>query len=228
MFRVRDPQAFDSTPELGMGFHFGIDEAGNGHIVVNGVLALSAGDIMKQTVATKIAPTGTVVVESGDADLLKKFDLPYRNVKPFNDVDHFLKSFGHLVSNPEGYRTRKVLHASPPFVFRSKPKEQFARFSAFLKDRRIQPDGSLLPGTYVTSKLDANFATSGFAVVGRYALPNIMPAVHRFDIVVSGTISGLVGTVAPAFAQSGGGVEIEFTAGAPAGSVTGGATIPEY
>jgi hypothetical protein len=155
-------------------------------------------------------------------------DLPERSVKPFNDVDTFLKTFGRLISNAGAYRSRKTLHASPPFQFNTKPKEQFVRFSAFMKDRRVQSDRSLLAGTYVTSERDANFAPSGFAVVGRYALPNIMPAIYRFDIVVPSGTPGLVGTVAPAFAQAGGGVDIEFTAGTPPGSVTGPSTIPEY
>ncbi len=60
---------------------------------------------------------------------------------------------------------------------------------------------------------------SGFAASGRYALPN--PAAARYVyIVVPGAghaIDG--GTVRPAHHQSGGGVEVKFVNGAPAGSV---------
>ena len=54
---------------------------------------------------------------------------------------------------------------------------------------------------------------SGFAPSGRYALPN--PAAARG------------GTVRPAHHQSGGGVEIKFVNGAPAGSVFKSYRIPE-
>jgi hypothetical protein len=67
-----------------------------------------------------------------------------------------------------------------------------------------------------------------FAVVGRYALPNLLPATYRFDIAVAMGVPGLVGTVSPAFGQAGGGVEVELTVGAPAGSLTRRSTIPEY
>ena len=114
------------------------------------------------------------------------------------------------------------------FPLQTKSPERFVRFSAFRNDRRVHQDGSLLPGTYVTSERDAGCTPSGFAAVGRYALPNPMPAINRFDIAIPKGTSGLVGTVAPAFGQAGGGVEIELTNGTPPGSVTGPTTILEY
>jgi hypothetical protein len=92
----------------------------------------------------------------------------------------------------------------------------------------VLANGGLLAGTYVTSERDANHATTGFAVVGRYALPNPLPAIHRFEIAIAAPLPCLAGTVSPAFGQAGGGVEIELTIGAPPGSVTNRLTIPEY
>ena len=41
------------------------------------------------------------------------------------------------------------------------PNELFKRFSAYANDRRLQPDGSLLPGTYATTDADARLVTTG-------------------------------------------------------------------
>jgi hypothetical protein len=154
--------------------------------------------------------------------------VPEQSIIPNDDISLFKISFGHLIVNLSRYESHTILHASPPFPLSTKSRENFVRFSAFKNDRRIQPDGSLLPGSYVTSERDAGFALSGFAVVGRYALPNILPATNRFGITVPTGTVGLVGTVSPAFGQAGGGVKIEFTKGAPPKSVTGHSTIPEY
>ncbi|MEK7992169.1 MAG: hypothetical protein AAB403_00035, partial [Planctomycetota bacterium] len=109
---------------------------------------------------------------------------PVRSISPSDDVALFKSSFGHLISNMNSYETRAKLHASPAFLLQSKSPERFVRFSAFRNDRRVRPDGSLLPGSYVTSERDAGFAPSGLAVVGRYALPNPISATNRFDIVI--------------------------------------------
>jgi hypothetical protein len=151
-----------------------------------------------------------------------------RSIVPNDDISLFKTYFEHFIFNLPRYEAHTVLHASPPFPLLTKSQESFVRFSAFKNDRRIQSDGSLLPGSYATSERDAQFGSSGFAVVGRYALPNIMPATNRFDITVPMGTPGLVGTVSPAFGQAGGGVEIEFTKGAPPKSVTRHSTIPEY
>jgi hypothetical protein len=103
------------------------------------------------------------------------------------------------------------------------------RFSPFKKDRRIGPGGSLAPGSYAAPRTDSALAPSGFAVVGRYALPNPAPAIYVFDIHPPAKFGTLVGTVTPNFAQAGGGVEVMFTKGLPPGCVVMPArSIPEY
>ena len=94
-------------------------------------------------------------------------------------------------------------------------------------DRRIRPDGSVLPGTYATTENDARMAPSGLAAVGRYALPNPVPAVHRFLLVPPQPVQIFCGTVAPNFGQAGGGVEVRFDRGAPSGSLHSRTAIPD-
>src|SRR5262245_19451622 len=43
----------------------------------------------------------------------------------------------------------------------------------------VSPDGPA-PGTYATTSTDVPLAPSGFAAVGRHALPSDEPASHRF------------------------------------------------
>lgn len=97
--------------------------------------------------------------------------------------------------------------------------EHFLRFSAFENDLRIRPDGSVRAGTYVTTDEDGmDHVKTGMDAVRRYALPNPDPAVHRFYLQPPDPIPVRRGTVQPANGQPGGGVEVIFEDGAPAGT----------
>jgi hypothetical protein len=91
----------------------------------------------------------------------------------------------------------------------------FHRFSAFSPDRRVDPKtGDFLPGTYAAPSSEVPFVPTGFAAVGRFALPNTAPASHHYVMqAAAGTVVSF-GTVAPAFSQAGGGVEAFFPTGA--------------
>ena len=87
----------------------------------------------------------------------------------------------------------------------------FHRFSAFNPDRRVDPkSGSLLAGTYVAPESEIPFVPTGFTAVGRFALPNNLPASHHYVVEAPAGTSVDFGTVAPAFGQAGGGVEAYF------------------
>jgi hypothetical protein len=104
--------------------------------------------------------------------------------------------------------------------------ERFLRFSAFARDHRILPDGSVTAGTYVTTYADGLKVTTGSQAVARYALPNPDPAVHRFHLRPPEEILVRRGIVQPAFGQPGGGVEVIFENGAPARTLYHYDTIP--
>lgn len=101
----------------------------------------------------------------------------------------------------------------------------FKRYLAGPRDPRVNEDGSLRPGTYVTTVSDSALVPSGLAAVGRYALPNPRPARYVSTIVPEQSVSVRYryGTVVPAFGQSGGGVEVFFVDPVPPGSV-----LPPY
>lgn len=88
---------------------------------------------------------------------------------------------------------------------------KFYRFSAFNPDRRVDPvSGDFQPGTYATVESELPFVPTGFVAVGRFALPNNIPASYRYTIEAPRNTSVSFGTVAPAFSQAGGGVEAYF------------------
>ena len=105
--------------------------------------------------------------------------------------------------------------------------EAFWRYSAFLNDRRIKSDGSVPEGTYATTANDSRLVTSGLGAVGRYALPNPMPARYAYVLQPPSGQEIRCGNSAPNFGQAGGGVEILFTQGLPPNSVVGPLLIPE-
>lgn len=91
----------------------------------------------------------------------------------------------------------------------------FHRYSAYHPDRRVDPKtGSFLPGTYAVPESEVPFIPTGFAAVGRLALPNTLPASHHYIVEAASGTAVRFGTVAPAFGQAGGGVEVFFAKGA--------------
>lgn len=91
---------------------------------------------------------------------------------------------------------------------------KFHRFSSFKPDRRITSTGDFVPGTYAVPESELPFLPTGFAVVGRLALPSPVPASHHYEISAKSATVVDFGTVAPAFGQAGGGVEAYFAHGA--------------
>jgi len=73
---------------------------------------------------------------------------------------------------------------------------------------------ALVPGTYALPESEVPFIPTGFAAVGRLALPNLNPASHRYTLEASQGTPVAFGTMAPAFAQAGGGVEALLPIGA--------------
>ncbi len=105
-------------------------------------------------------------------------------------------------------------------VEKTKADEVFKRFSAFENDHRITDDKGLLPGTYATTEEDAKNVKTGKDATARYALPNPDPASYRFTIKPKKDTDVQRGTVEAANGQPGGGVEVIFTNGTTANTVT--------
>ena len=254
LFKVMYPQAFDERPEFAMGIHFGMSsnsgrqlEKEDAFVIFNGTFAVRVEDIYR---ATQPIPTAfydemesfvdeDIEVELGQGGFAddvsyeepdqkarwtiaeQRLDLvPCENVEFISDI----------LLLPEWTRQRLRrhgrLHGSPPFRGESRAGQQFVRFSRFYADRRITSRGGLLPGTFATSKLDAQIVLTALTAVGHYALPSIAPPIYRFEIVPPPLTYLYYGTVSPAFGQSGGGTEIEFYRGVSDGAVSGPLMLP--
>ena len=131
--------------------------------------------------------------------------------------DDFFLAFSFLDreyrNNDTGLSFNEATISPPDSVISSKRPYPYYRFSAFYKDKRVANDGSYLPDTYATTYNDLHFVPSGFAAVGRYALPNPASAQYVFPILTFERPT-LMGTATPNFGQAGGGVEVLFQNGA--------------
>ena len=106
--------------------------------------------------------------------------------------------------------------------------EVFKRFSAYQNDRRVTADKGLLPGTYATTKDDADkHIKTGSDATKRYALPNPAPASWVFTSKPHAGTPIQRGTVAPANGQPGGGDEVIFPSGTQPHTTTGPVKIPD-
>jgi hypothetical protein len=106
--------------------------------------------------------------------------------------------------------------------------EVFKRFSAYADDRRVTDKKGLTPGTFATTREDADtFVKTGTDAVKRYALENKKPASNVFTIQPPEETSLKRGIVEPAYGEPGSGVEVIFVNGSPDGTVTGPETIPD-
>lgn len=105
-------------------------------------------------------------------------------------------------------------------VEKTKADEVFKRFSAYPNDRRVAADNSLLPGSFATTEDDAKNVKTGKEAVARYALANPEPASYVYTIKPKKDTDIQRGVVEPANGQPGGGVEVIFTSGTTANTVT--------
>ena len=205
-------------PETGMGFQF-VEAINWGDptpfIVFNSELAvdLSGLDLLPSDDPAVILNNGLKIIESMKSYRETIFSAP---------SPHSFKLLDSRIGT-EPSRSSKVqamLKASMPSSLVKKVVLQdnriFHRFSAFNPDRRVNPKtGDFLAGTYATTESEVPFVPSGFAAVGRFALPNNLPASHHYEIEAPAGITVEFGTVAPAFGQAGGGVEAYFQNAVP-------------
>nr|BDD46569.1 hypothetical protein 4 [bacterium] len=195
-----------TKPESGMGYQ--IIRYRSGPIVIfNATVAIPLEELREQPFdeETYAVISGNPDMESVKGDTLDIEDdiliidlLLGTNLQ----TDTFGLSFSESVVKP------------PESIISSRIPYAYYRYSPYHIDKRVNPStGDYLPGTYATTQSDMHFVPSGFAAVGRYALPNPASAKYIFPIVTYDK-PDLMGTVAPNFGQAGGGVEVLFQNGA--------------
>jgi len=193
-------------PESGMGYQI-ISYRKEAIVIFNASLAISLNDLRSR----KFKESDYSLL-SGDPEYTSK-----QAYEPLQLMDDFRISFSlfesELRTDQFGLSFTESVVAPPDYVISRTTPTSYYRYSAYYRDRRVDKDGNYIPGTYATTYADMHFVPSGFAAVGRYALPNPASARYVFQIVTFDKPS-LVGTATPNFGQAGGGVEVLFKNGA--------------
>jgi hypothetical protein len=198
-----------ALPESGMGFqHLAAEFQGRltEFLVLNAerALDLSALQLAEGTSPAIIEANGIRVVEA-----IQDVRSGYLTVpRPFSFQLASARIGGRRVSP---VATRIALPSSLVKRYVLSAPRAFHRYSAFNPDRRVAPStGDFVAGTYAAPESELPFVPTGFVAVGRFALPSALPASHHYEILAPTGTPVAFGTVAPAFGQAGGGVEVLF------------------
>jgi hypothetical protein len=212
-------QALLSLPESGMGFQL-VSAQWHGErdsfIVLNGGVAF---ELSQAALVGSIDPTATLVNGIRVINAMKQAGTLVMAGRPEPHSFRLLESrisgiaaaaLPTAPSAPQTVQPSSLVKNTVLFGNR-----MFYRYSAFNPDRRVDPTtGNFLAGTYAAPESEVAFIPTGFAAVGRLALPNLQPASHRYVIEAPPGTAVAFGTVAPAFGQAGGGVEVLLPNGA--------------
>lgn len=107
-----------------------------------------------------------------------------------------------------------VVYGHLPFTAISDPNDVFYRCEFWPTSRAIdRGTGQVKPQTFAFPASELPLVPSGLAAVGRYALPNLLPACNRYELKPPGGTRALCGASVPLYGQAGGGVEVWFRNG---------------
>jgi hypothetical protein len=203
--------------------------------------SIEKGLVFNSQVFVKETEVQSLVVREEWSDVLREAGKSKRSIASVQLIPRppeTLRGAKRIVSGPgpstilgENYELTRKAEAGPAKDAAETPTidgEVFKRFSAFANDRRVTEKKGLTPGTFATTKKDADaFVKTGTDAVKRYALENKTPASNVFTIAPPKETSIKRGIVEPAYGEPGGGVEVIFVNGSPDGTVTGPETIPD-
>lgn len=188
-----------------MGYQI-IHAQGEFYIVVNATVVIPLAQMLEERFSEEDYevlsgdPDGEKVRGIRTRDTLSNFDLAFSDFEAEFRTQPIDLNFNRNAIEPG------------PRVFAPDTPYSYYRFAAFYRDRRVDATG-FKPGTYATTYNDLHFVPSGFAAVGRYALPNPASAQYVFQIVTFDK-PDLMATATPNYGQAGGGVEVYFRMGA--------------
>jgi len=105
----------------------------------------------------------------------------------------------------------RSLYGHLPYSFDAGQEDVFYRYEAWPVSRRIHRSlGQIDKGTFACPASEKRFVRCGFAAVGRYALPDLMPACWRWKLKPAPGSLLDIGACVPLYGQAGGGVEVCF------------------
>jgi hypothetical protein len=130
-----------------------------------------------------------------------------------NATDPLVMGF---ILNPPGYLPPApwrpaYVYGHLPFTGITQAGDIFYRCEHWAMSRRVRhATNDILAGTYGFPASELPFVPTGFAAVGRYALPDLPPACRRYQISPPPGYTLQCGACVPLYGQAGGGVEVMF------------------
>lgn len=104
-----------------------------------------------------------------------------------------------------------VIYGHLAFRQHTRITDVFYRYEPWPSSRRIdQVNKRIAAGTYGCPASEVAYAPTGFAAVGRFALPNLAPACFRWELQPKHRTTIHCGASVPLYGQAGGGVEVYF------------------
>lgn len=195
-----------AAPESGIGFQV-LRYQGQFLVALNATILVPLSDLRYgEVTADQLAlflsgPQDTLRPGFETIDMQDEFQLVFSQLDP------------QLYDSDTGLTAPEIVAAPSESAISPRRPYSYYRFSAASQDKRVTASGDFLPGTYATTYADFSFVPSGFAAVGRYALPNPVSARFVFQITTYDRPTKM-GTATPNFGQAGGGVEVLFGDGA--------------
>jgi hypothetical protein len=237
LFRVSKPKDFDNAQEHCMDAHLATDGKHDGfqnYIVVGSRVAFQLGRF-EGAINEKYLNQPwlhTAMDQQERSSLFERWleNLPEAQLYPTKQSE-FMESFLSSNNRPNNeltlaYIVRALgpLGAPPlrpasiyghlPFGAMTDAQSVIYRWEAFPTSRRIKQissGGTIASDTYAAPASEVPFAPTGFSAVARFALPNLLPACFRWELQPV-PCSLECGASVPLYGQSGGGVEVKFTA----------------
>jgi len=115
---------------------------------------------------------------------------------------------GYLPPSPS---RPSYIYGHLPFTGVAQPGDVFYRCEHWATSRRVRyPTNDIIADTYGFPASELPFVPTGFAAVGRYALPDLPPACRRYEIQPPPNYTLQCGACVPLYGQAGGGVEVMF------------------
>jgi hypothetical protein len=236
LLKLSDEQAgeFDEAPEAGMGVHFARVEDELGFILSGRVVMLSdaqrregkeqsdalanrlwfGDDVRKfsrEHLREGLGEMDEADVEEEETLIDRLVDAP-RRLSYVSPIDPFVMAF---ILNPIGYLPPtpvrpSYIYGHLPFTGVTQRGERYFRCEHWASSRRVVKPDTVLAGTYGFPESELGFVPTGFAAVGRYALPDLPPACRRYEIRPQAGYTLQCGACVPLYGQAGGGVEVMF------------------
>jgi hypothetical protein len=153
-----------------------------------------------------LAPTPEAESAEEDALISALADAP-PSTRPFV-IGFILNPPAYLPPSP---RRPTHIYGHLPFSGIAQAGDVFYRCEHWATSRRVRyASNDILGGTYGFPTSELGFVLTGFAAVGRYALPDLPPACRRYEIRPPAGYTIQCGACVPLHGQAGGGVEVMF------------------